>query len=143
MHSPGMRAPPVSHDSGANSENGSSQRGVKGKKGTGRRGRRSPGKSGSPVGAGESPSPQPEVTSSSGAPLPVMGETPPSRSWSVPGNVSNKVDHHVWMLAPRGLQQTSFQFAWVSIIGSMAKNLWFDFMPCFNMYICMGAVQLR
>ena len=94
MHSPGMRAPPVS--SGPGSENHSSKtgRGKRGKggDGSGRRGRRSPRKSGSPVGAGtgESPSPQPEVTSSGGASMGVVG-TPPSRSWSVPGYVSHQM----------------------------------------------------
>ena len=92
MHSPGMRAPPVSSGS-LTAENNSSKtgRGSRGKggEGRGRRGRRSPGKSGSPVGAGESSSPQPEVVSSSGN-VSLMGVvgTPPSRSWSVPGNVS-------------------------------------------------------
>jgi hypothetical protein len=88
MHSAGMRAPPVSSGSGSENNSSKTGRGNRGKggDGRGRRGRRSPGKSGSPVGAGtgESPCPQPEVTSSGAASMGVV-RTPPSRSWSVPG----------------------------------------------------------
>ena len=97
MHSPGMRAPPVGHSSDkqlpqkhaavdASAKNlKETKKGARGKRGgrQGRRGSRSPGRSGSPEG------------SSGGAPSPQTGTSPvahvvdtPSRSWSVPNNVS-------------------------------------------------------
>ena len=92
MHSPGMRAPPVSHEphrppgaaGSAGTQNGE-RREAGGAKGKGRRGgKRSPGRSGSPVAVpGESSSPQAVGVAPVG-----VAETPPSRSWSVPNNVS-------------------------------------------------------
>ena len=56
--------------------------------GRSRRGRRSPGKTGSPVGAGSGKSPSPQIDDVATAVAVGLAETPPTRSWSVPGNVS-------------------------------------------------------
>ena len=94
MHSPGMRAPPVSNGPATAVRGSGSGRVRVGDGGGGggrsrRGGKRSPGRTGSPV-AGGSPASHPH----SG-----VVETPPSRSWSVPGNVSITKPAHLCLFS--------------------------------------------